>query len=135
MGVISSSKMNLQEAVNDILRNEYEPEVIRATAEVIPQVAKEAVRRLKSTSPKRSGKYAKGWAVEVEKTRVSVSATVYGKSGTFQLAHLLEFGHATRNGTGRMYSPTPAHPHIEEVESWANDKALKDITDKLGEIS
>lgn len=136
--IVNSSKMNFKEVVDDILRKDYYPEVVRATYEVVPKVAKEAAQRLRSVSASKfppSGrhkkKYASGWTYKVDKTRVSVGATVYGKSGTYQLAHLLEYGHATRNGTGRSYPNTPAHPHIEEVEQWAVDKAYNDIMDKL----
>lgn len=130
--IVNSSKMNFRDTVDDILRNGYYPEVCQACFEVIPKVAKEAVKRLKADSPKgKNKKYAKGWASKVDKTRVSVGATVYGKTGTYQLAHLLEYGHVTRNGTGRVFAPTPAHPHIEAVNDWATDKAYNDIMDKL----
>ena len=130
--IVNSSKMNFKETIDDILRNGYYPEVVEACFEVIPKVAKEAVKKLKADSPKGKKKeYAKGWTSKVDKTRVSVGATVYGKSGTYQLAHLLEYGHATRNGTGRTYAPTPAHPHIEAVNDWAIDRAYNDIMDKL----
>jgi hypothetical protein len=124
--IVSSSKMNFKEVVDDILRKEYYPEVVRVTYEVVPQVAKEAASKLRSESPKRQGKYSRGWASKVDKGRVSVGATVYGKDGTYQLAHLLEHGHAKRGG-GR----TAAIEHIKPVEEWAIDKAYNDIMDKL----
>jgi len=135
--LVNSSKMNFREIVDDILRKDYYPEVVKATYEVVPKVAKETAQKLKSVSRSKfaaSGRHKKrygGWACKVDKTRVSVGATVYGNSGTYQLAHLLEYGHATRNGTGRAYPPTPAYPHIAEVADWAIDKAYNDIMDKL----
>lgn len=96
--------------------------------EVVPKVAKEAAKKLRSTSPKRTGKYAKGWTTTVEKGRLSVSATVHGKSGTYQLAHLLEHGHANRGG-GR----TPGEVHIAPVEEWATQEIetkLKEAIEK-----
>ena len=124
--IVSSSKFNFKETIDDIVRNGYLPEVVKAMEKVIPQVAKEAAKKLKAESPRRGGKYAKGWAAKTDKTRISVGATVYGKSGTYQLAHLLEHGHAKRNG-GR----TPAIEHIKPVEEWAIDKAYNDIMDEL----
>lgn len=122
--VVNSSTMNFQDTVNEFLKDYYREGVIEVVTDVIPQVAREAAKKLKQTSPKgKSGKYAKGWAVKVEKGRINVGATVYGKSGTYQLAHLLEHGHATRNGTGRVYEDTRAHPHIVDVENWAANEA------------
>ena len=130
--IVNSSKMNFKDTVDDILRNGYYPDVVKVTLDVIPNVARQAAKRLKDTSPKgKNGKYAKGWRAKIEQGRVNVGATVYGESGTYQLAHLLEFGHVTRNGTGRIYPDTPAHPHIEAVNDWATEKAYNDIMDRL----
>lgn len=118
--------IDLDKAVKDIL-TEYGEVAIEATKEAVAEVAKESARKLKSSSPRgRTGKYAKGWTSKVETGRVSASATVYGKSGTYQLAHLLEHGHAKRGG-GRT---TPIQ-HIEPVEQWAIEEALQRITQKL----
>lgn len=118
---------NFADAVSDILQVDYFSKVNEATREVIPQVAKEATKRLRKASPKgRTGDYAKGWASSVDNGRMRVGATVYGKHGTYQLAHLLEYGHATRNG-GR----TGANEHIKPVEEWAvgevQDQIMKTI--------
>ena len=127
MTVVNSSRMNFKEIIDDILRNGYYPQVCEACFEVIPQVAKEAAQKLRKQSPKgQQGKYAKGWDYKVEKGRVRVGATVYGKHGTYQLAHLLEHGHAKRNG-GR----TAAIEHIKPVEEWAMDEAYERIMDKV----
>lgn len=127
--------MNLRLEVNDILKD-YSEDAIEATKEVVEKVAKESAKRLKSVSSEKfgSGKYARGWTSTVEKTRLTVEGIVHGKSGTYQLAHLLEHGHVTRNGTGRTFAPTPAHPHIADVEEWANQKAYNDIMEKLEKI-
>lgn len=122
--IVNSS--TFKDAVEDILKDHYLPEVTEAAAEVVPKVAKEAAKRLKSSSPRRSGKYAKGWASKDEKGLYTVSATVYGKSGTYQLAHLLENGHALRGG-GRVAGIS----HIKPVEEWAVEKAISEITKKL----
>ena len=118
--------IDLDKTVKDIL-SQYGEVAIEATKEAVAEVAKESAKKLKSSSPRgRTGKYAKGWTSKVEIGRVSASATVYGKSGTYQLAHLLEHGHAKRGG-GRT---TPIQ-HIEPVEQWAVEEALQRITQKL----
>ena len=121
---MSSSSFNFAETVKTFLNNEYYPQVVEAVTEVVPKVAKEAAKKLKSTSPGKN--YPKGWAVKTEKGRIKVGSTVYGKSGTYQLAHLLEKGHLLRNGQ----RSTPI-VHIKPVEEWAINEAYERIMDKL----
>lgn len=136
--VINSSKFNSKEslewAVQKYMEN-YRTEVIEAVTEVVPEVAKEAVQKLKKASPRRpgGGKYAKGWTYQVDKGRLSVGATIYGKSGTYQLAHLLEFGHARRGG-GRDVPPSPPGGHIKPVEEWVNDEIVNRTIERLEAI-
>lgn len=122
MAVINSSRFNVKEdidwAVKKYLEN-YNNAVVEQMTEVIPEVAREAVSKLKKTSPVETGKYSKGWTYSLDKGRLNVGATIYGKSGTYQLAHLLEYGHAKRGG-GR----TAAIAHIKPVEEWALDEIL-----------
>ena len=100
----------------------YSKEVQEAVEEAAKEVADEIVTELKATSPKRRGKYAKGWAVRSEsKPGSAVRYVVYNRT-LGQLTHLLEFGHATRNG-GR----TRAFPHIGPAEQ----KAAQSFEDKL----
>lgn len=127
MAVINSSKMNFAEVVQDMLKKQYYPDVVEVTTKTIDEVSKETVKKLKSGSPKgKTGKYAKGWTRKVETGRLTVGATVYGKSGTYQLAHLLEHGHAKRGG-GRTGSVV----HIEPVEQWAIEEAYERIMQRL----
>lgn len=127
MAVVHSSKMNFAEVVQDMLLKQYYPNVVETTTDVIDEVSKEAVKKLKQDSPKGAkGKYAKGWTRKVETGRLTVGATVYGKHGTYQLAHLLEHGHAKRGG-GR----TESLVHIAPVEQWAIDEAYERIMHRL----
>ena len=126
--VVNSSKMNFAEAVQDILEKQYYPQVVEVATKAIEEVSKEAVSRLKKESPKgANGKYAKGWARKVETGRLTVGATVYGKHGTYQLAHLLENGHARRGG-GRNVE---AIVHIKPVEEWAVKEVETRIREKV----
>ena len=105
---------------------EYGAEATAVVQEVVPKIAKEAVKKLKQGSPRRTGKYYKGWTKNTDIGRVTGSAVVYGKTGTYQLAHLLEHGHAKRGG-GRV----SGIEHIKPVEEWVNEEAAKRISDKL----
>lgn len=101
---------------------EYSDEIAEDIKDEVKRVAKEAVEELKSTSPKKTGEYKKGWKTRVEyEGRDDIRMTVYnGKKG--QLTHLLENGHAIKNGTGRTYGRTRAFPHIVQAEQHAAEK-------------
>lgn len=67
---------------------------------------------ISANAPKDSGAYAKSWTTKAtSETSTSIAMTVYSKS-KYQLAHLLEKGHALRQG-GR----TRAFPHIAPAEA------------------
>lgn len=120
-----ATAINLEKQVSKIFE-QYETDVSKITADVLKDVAKEAVKKLKSSSPKRTGNYAKGWTYSLEKGRVENSATVYGKKQTYPLAHLLENGHAKRGG-GRV----AGIPHISPVEEWAVQEAQNEIERRI----
>ncbi len=112
--VINSSRFNFADYISQMLQD-YGVEVVKAMTLSIDEVAKESVKRLKDDSPKgNTGKYARGWAVKFERGALRAGATIYGKTGTYQLAHLLEKGHAKRNG-----QRSRAFVHIAPVEQWA----------------
>lgn len=128
----NTSAVNLAETVNKLL-TEYAGDVRADVEETITAVAKETAKKLQQESRAKfgNGDYAKGWTSQVEKGRVTVGAVVYGKKPTYALAHLLEFGHVTRNGTGRTFARTPAHEHIQPINEWAQDEAGKRIASRL----
>lgn len=131
----TSSSFDFEGAVKEILAG-YQASVLPVMDDVVQGVAKDAVKKLKATSPKDTGEYGKGWAYKKEVGRLTVTTIVYGKHGTYQLAHLLEYGHVTRNGTGRTdFKDTGAHPHIQKVADWCQEEAPKRMIKKLENIS
>ena len=90
-------------------------EGLKEYADLASDDVKKAVRKAGNTvrkeisenAPKDTGAYAKSWSVKKTKeTSNSLEVTVYSKN-RYQLAHLLEHGHAKRGG-GRV----AARPHI-----------------------
>lgn len=122
----NSNRFDFARAVKDTLQV-YNGATAEAISVVIPQVAKEAVQKLKQTSPEDTGEYKRHWKYKLEKGRLKCEAIVYGDKPTYRLAHLLEHGHARRGG-GR---DVPAIEHIKPVEEWANDEAVNGVIEYL----
>ena len=93
---------------------EYDQEIADATKRITDEVAKEAVDALKKSSPKLTGSYRKGWRKKQSYAdKRTKRNTVYNETD-YQLTHLLEYGHPSRNG-GRVR----AIQHIAPVEQAA----------------
>lgn len=137
MAVINSSRFNLKEGIDTAIMKyleEYSGEVVEATEKTILSVAQDSVKKLKAESPKGKGKgkhqYAKGWTYQVEKGRMRVGAVIYGKKGTYNLAHLLEYGHQLRRG-GRKTGDAKAIEHIKPVEKWAIEEFERRLINEI----
>lgn len=77
-------------------------------------------------APVKTGKYAKSWSVKNTKENAhALEVTVYSRN-RYQLAHLLEHGHAKRNG-GR----TREIPHIAPAEQQGIEQLEREITRRL----
>ena len=119
---------------NDNLANEI-MEGLKEYADLASDDVKKAVRKAGNTvrkeisenAPKDTGAYAKSWSVKKTKeTSNSLEVTVYSKN-RYQLAHLLEHGHAKRGG-GRV----AARPHIAQAEQSAVETLDSEIAKALG---
>ena len=131
MAVVSTSKFNFKETMDQFLR-EYYINAWDVVGDTINEVGKEAAKKLRSTSPGK-GNYKKGWAYKAAKegrAYRNAGGVVYGKSGTYQLAHLLENSHAKRGG-GRTSPGDGQVVHIAPVEQWAIDEAQERIIKRL----
>ena len=104
------------------LLDEINLEVKEATKEGIQEISKESVQKLRNTSPRKTGSYAKGWAVKREN---ELEVVVYNRTD-WQLTHLLENGHVIRNKKG-TYGRTSGKKHIKPVEEWAVDALPEEI--------
>ena len=97
-----------------------------ADAEVKKAVRKTAnsvKREISQNAPKRTGQYAKSWKTRVTgESSQNLKVTVY--AGKYQIAHLLENGHAKRGG-GRV----EGIPHIAPAEE-NGEKLLQELIRK-----
>lgn len=108
-----AKKVKIDELADAVMKelDEY-ADVIDADMRKAVTKAGQTVRKdISANAPKRHGDYAKSWATKkTRQTSRSLEVTVYSRN-RYQLAHLLEHGHAKRNG-GR----TRAQVHIAPAE-------------------
>lgn len=109
-----SSINNISKEIAKAL-SEYTSDVEKGLEKAKDVTSKEAVKKLKNTSPKETGSYRKGWRVTKEG-----SLRILHNKTDYQLTHLLEYGHVNRDG-GR----TIAIPHIKKVEEEAVGNYIK----------
>ena len=108
------------------LLDQVNEEVQKAMDEGMKQTAKEAVAKLKSSSPRKTGKYARGWTTK----QIDKNGIVIHNAKHYQLTHLLENGHVIRNKKG-TYGRTSGIKHIAPVEEWASDELPRRIMEKI----
>lgn len=80
----------------------------------VKKAGKSVKDEIADTAPKDTGKYAKSWAVKTVKETSNTLDVVVHSRNRYQIAHLLEHGHAKRGG-GRV----AARPHIAPAEEKA----------------
>lgn len=97
---------------------DYSDEVKRKAENILPIVAKEVVAELKETSPKDTGKYAKGWRATIETGRLGNTLVIHNRS--YYLTHLLENGYVHRNG-----KRVEGKKHILPASEFAEEEYVK----------
>ena len=109
-----SKKVNtneLQKALQEYLED-YQEDIFDSVKEVTDSITKKAVKDLREESPDRTGDYAKGWTKQRGKVNKNTRYTIKIHNKTdYQLTHLLEFGHAKKNGGW-----VNAIPHTRPIE-------------------
>ena len=101
---------------------EYADGVTDGVKEAVSTVGKETAKALRASSPKRTDSYRKGWRVKNTKENSQEKIVTVHNATDYQLTHLLENGHANRDGTF-----TPAHKHIKPAE----EAAMRSLEEKV----
>lgn len=121
-------KIGLDKLASEVMAGlrDYSEEVAEGMKDSIKEAADVVKKEIRSNAPKRTGAYAKSWTTKktAEKSH-SITMVVYSKN-RYQLTHLLEFGHAKRNG-GRVQ----AQPHIADAQAKGEDTLDKEIRRRL----
>ena len=122
---------SLTAEINKILKD-YEDDVIRNVEEISKKIAQKGAKKLSAASKKAvggTGKYAKGWGVTEEKTRLGSSAVIHHKTMP-GLPHLLEHGHIAVVNGQRVGQAQP-HQHILPIEEELVSEFEKEVIAKL----
>ena len=121
---------DLANVIADTL-SDYTEEVAEGVKAAADETMEELVANTKNDAPKRSGRYKKAIASRVSfENNFEKRVTWYVKKPYYALSHLLEKGHAKRNG-GRV----KAFPHIaknEEKAKVAFEERVKEVIRNAG---
>jgi hypothetical protein len=121
------ANVNIDQLAAEIAKGlaEYSQDVVEKVNVSSEKVGKAAVKKLKQTSPKKTGKYAKSWTMSTEKAIGQPDLRIiHVKAPHYRLAHLLEYGHA-KVGGGRV----EGRPHIRPAE----EQVIKDFVSEVEE--
>ena len=110
---------SIDEMADEIMKGltEYAELADSAMKKAVRKTAKTVKEEISANAPKRTGRYAKIWATKKTKENShSLEMTVHSKD-RYQIAHLLEHGHAKRGGGRVSGKPhiAPAEQHGEEL--------------------
>lgn len=124
----------LGETLSEVISSwadEQEKEFVKAIDEAIDACDKKARQSLSKGHGVRTGTYRDHFAVDSGyKNRHHYSARWHVKAPHYRLTHLLEYGHAIRDGTGRKVGQSPAIKHVEygrEIAEQVLDEKLEKI--------
>lgn len=128
MGIRNISVDKLDTAIKEIL-DEYRDEIIKDVKKATRNAAKSMVEKTKQQRFKRdTGAFRNAIASKVAKeTALELVMLWYVKPPHYRLTHLLEHGHALRNG-GRSVAYNFVGAAVEQVEN----EFIKDIEGAVG---
>ena len=102
--------------------NDYADLTAEAMKKAVRNAGKTVRKEIADSAPEKTGAYKKSWAVKkIGENSKSLHVTVHSKN-RYQIAHLLEHGHAKRGG-GRV----AARPHIAPAEEKGIRQLEQDI--------
>ena len=119
-----ASKVSIGDLSAEVMRqlSEYAELTTEGMKEAVQKAGKTVQKEIKGNAPKRTGAYSKSWTVKkTSESSRSLQVTVHSRN-RYQLAHLLEFGHAKRGG-GRV----AAQPHIADAEQKGIEQLEQEI--------
>ena len=113
---MSVNKVSVSELADAVMEGlvEYAELATEDMKAAVKKAGQTVRKEIQAGAPVKTGAYKKSWAVKTTKNTADAMKVVVHSRNRYQLAHLLEFGHALRKG-GR----TRAFPHIAPAEERA----------------
>lgn len=149
----NTNKVSIDDVSSEIMKylQEYKEDVDEEVKETADKLAKQAAKELRNISPKADktvylrkshskfgigeanwqlpGEYASSW-IAGQKSKRFYSSNQYAKVAYnkyyYRLTHLLEFGHANRDG-----SRSKKVPHIRKTEDKYKEKFIQELEQKI----
>lgn len=121
---MASDRVKIDQMASAIMESlqDYADTAADEMKEAVKDAGKTVKKEIQANAPVETGAYKKSWTVKtVRETSQSLELVVHSKN-RYQLAHLLEHGHALRSG-GRAR----AFPHIAPAE----EKGIRELEEKL----
>ena len=118
------SRIQIDQLTDTVMREleNYAETTTDGVKAAVKKAANTVKKEISATAPVRTGKYAKSWATKTTgENSHAIEITVHSRN-RYQLAHLLEHGHAERNG-GRV----AARPHIAAAEQRGIEELEREI--------
>ena len=119
---------SIDDMASEIMRGltEYADLADTEMKKAVRKTATAVKNEIAANAPKKSGRYKKSWAAKkVKENSHTLEMTVHSKN-RYQIAHLLEHGHAKRGG-GRV----AAIPHIAPAEQHGEEMLTNLIEEAL----
>ena len=126
--------IDLEAALKEIL-DKFGDECYTVLGTAVDQVADEAVTMLQTGgSYGGTGAYNRDWRADDDTVGRFSKKKIVHNADHYRLAHLLEKGHAIRNGTGRTYGSTRAFPHIKPTEEWVKQELPRKVEELITKL-
>lgn len=124
-----AKRINVDKFVSAVLEelDEYAVLTQDALAEAIEETAEETAKAVSDKAAVRTGKYKE--SITYGKVGKHGSTAVYAEAPEYRLTHLLEKGHASRNG-GRV-QPSPQGGHWQAPSEAVPDKLVSKLKGKM----
>lgn len=119
-----AKKVSIENMASAIMQelDDYSKASTDGVKSAVKDAAKTVRDQIKDTAPSDTGAYKKSWSTKnMLETSQKLEITVYSRN-RYQLAHLLEHGHAKRGG-GRV----SARPHIAAAEEAGIEQLEREI--------